>query len=100
MVKLGEAFIVSGHYNGELLTAALFIYRKKYCYYGVGASDRRHSDKPLSHAIIWEAILHAKSLGISFFELGEQIFQNENKDYVQNKKEFGISEFKKWVWWI
>ena len=96
MVKSREAFIVTGLYNDKLLTAALFICSDNYCYYGVSASNREHFDKPLSHSIIWKAILHAKALGLHFFELGEQIFQNENITLTQNfKKELGISKFKR-----
>jgi FemAB family protein len=96
MVKSREAFIITGFYNDKLLTAALFICSDNYCYYGVSASNREHFDKPLSHSIIWKAILHAKALGLHFFELGEQIFQNENIALTKNsKKELGISKFKR-----
>ena len=94
MVKNGEAFIVTGKYENNLVTDALFLNSQKYCYYGVSASKRELFDKPISHAVIWNAILHAKRIGCHFFEMGEQLFPCQCET-LPTKKEFGISTFKK-----
>lgn len=91
-VKQGEAFLVLGEFSGELATAALFIHSDRHCYYGVGASVRALFDKPLSHVIIWCAILHARSMGCSMFELGERLFPAQGNP---SAKELGISAFKR-----
>jgi hypothetical protein len=91
-VRNGEAFVVLGELSGELVTAALFLHSDRYCYYGVSASVRALFDKPLSHCIIWTAILQAKRIGCSVLELGEQLFQAQGRP---SAKELGISVFKR-----
>ena len=94
MVKNGEAFVVMGLYENNLVTAALFLNSSKYCYYGVSASKRELFDKPISHAIIWNAILYAKKTGCLYFEMGEHLFSTTG-NITPSKKELGISTFKK-----
>lgn len=65
-----EAFLILGTFEDELVTGAIFLNSPLFCYYGVGASLREMQDKPLSHAIIWAGILHAKKLGCTKFEMG------------------------------
>ena len=91
-VLQGEAFVVLGELSGELITAAFFLYSDRYCYYGVSASVRALFDKPLSHSILWAAILQAKRIGCSVFELGEQLFPAQGGP---SAKELGISVFKR-----
>jgi FemAB family protein len=91
MVRQGEAFVIFGELDSKLVTAALFPYSRKYCYYGVSASNRELFDKPLSHSIIWSAILHAKKRGCHFFETGAQYFPNQGNP---SKKDQNISTFK------
>ena len=94
MVQAGEAFIVLGHLNGELVSSGLFMNSKINCYYGISASRRDLFDKPLFHAIMWTAILHAKELGCKWFEVGEQLYPNYSHENLPTKKELGISKFK------
>jgi hypothetical protein len=94
MVCAGEAFVITGKLEDELITAALFSYSPDYCYYGVSASKRELFDKPLSHAILWRGILHARLLGCLFFEMGNVIYPNQG-DILPSKKELGISTFKR-----
>jgi len=88
----GEAFVVFGELDEQLVTAAFFLHSEKYCYYGVSASVRAMFDKPLSHAILWTALLHARKLGCAVFEFGEQLFPSMGNPTL---KELGISLFKK-----
>ena len=94
MVQAGEAFIVLGHLNGELVSSGFFMNSKTNCYYGMSASRRDLFDKPLFHASMWTAILHAKDLGCKWFEVGEQLYPNHPSEKPPTKKELGISEFK------
>jgi len=93
MIRNNEAFAVFGVLDGELVTAALFPLSPQYCIYGVSASNRDQFDNPLSHAVIWEAILHARKVGCQFFELGLIHFPNIS-DIPPTPKEMSISMFK------
>jgi hypothetical protein len=93
MVVRNEAFAILGELEGELVTAALFPYSSRYCYYGVSASKRELFSKPLSHAVIWRAILHAKKEGCRYFELGMQCYPRQGDSFC-SKKELNISIFK------
>ena len=90
MIMNNEAFAVFGEKNGVLVTAALFQYSDKTCYYSVSASNRELFDKPISHTLIWRAIEHAKLLNCKIFEVGEQVYDRENR-----KKESNIADFKR-----
>ena len=94
MVNNEEAFVITGEYENKLVTAAMFLRSPKLCYYGISASRKELFDKPISHVIIWNAILHAKKLGCHYFEMGEQFFTNQGES-LPTKKELGISTFKK-----
>ncbi len=94
MIRHQEAFAILGELEGELVTAALFPYSPKYCYYGVSASKRELFSKPLSHTLIWRAIFYAKEQGCRFFELGTQNYPKQG-DPPPTQKELGISTFKR-----
>lgn len=94
MLRGNEAFAVFAEMDGEMVSAALFPVSQSYCFYGVSASDRTLFDKPMSHAVIWEALLHARNLGCRWFEMGEQVFPGQSKP-GPSEKELGISTFKR-----
>ena len=94
MVQAGEAFVVLGEWKDNLVSAGFFLVSKTNCYYGSSASRRDLFEKPLFHALMWTAILHAKNLGCHWFEVGEQLFPNHPINKLPTKKELGISEFK------
>jgi len=89
-VKNREAFVLLGELEGVLVTAALFQYTAKNCFYGVSVSKRELFDKPMSHNLLWQAILHAKRLGCQYFEPGPLYYPGHS-----TPKEVGISKFKK-----
>lgn len=93
MIKAGEAFLVCGDWQGEVVTASLYLYSNPWCYYWVSASRRDLFDKPLSHCVLWTAIKKAKELGCKKFEVGEQILCTSQGTHVDNKL-LGISKFK------
>ena len=70
-VRSGHAFMVLGHLDQKLVSAALFMTTQKFAYYGVGAYDRELFEKPLSHAVVWKGILHCKELGCTRLEMGQ-----------------------------
>ncbi|SVE22901.1 uncharacterized protein METZ01_LOCUS475755, partial [marine metagenome] len=94
MVQAGEAFVVLGYNKGEFVSAGLFFHSLTNCYYGVSASRRDLFEKPMFHALMWTAILHARTLGCRWFEVGEQYYPNHPSDHPSSTKKMGISEFK------
>lgn len=93
MVRHREAFVILGELGGELVTAALFPYSARYCFYGVSASKRELFSKPLSHVVVWSAMLYAKERGCVFFELPQQCYPKQG-DPLPSEKELSISTFK------
>jgi len=93
-IQAEEAFLVLGEFEGEMVTAGYFPYSETNCLYGSSASRRDLFDKPLFHAIMWTAILHAKEIGCRWFEVGEQLYSKQFEEKSPSKKELGISDFK------
>lgn len=93
MVYHDEAFVILGELDGELVTAGMFPYSSRYCYYGVSASKREMYDKPLSHSMIWSAILYAKKQGCNLFEMGILSYPNQ-EGTLPTQKDMDISTFK------
>jgi hypothetical protein len=93
MVKNNKAFVVYGSFNNELVTAGFFPTIYSHCYYGSSASKRDLFDKPLFHSILWAAILYARKIGCSWFEVGDKIYKANDKS-PQSVKEKNISKFK------
>ena len=91
MIESGDAFLVTGGLNGSIISAGFFPCSLDSCYYGASASNRDLFDKPIFHALLWVAILHAKSIGCKWFEVGEQLYPSISQP---STKELGISQFK------
>jgi hypothetical protein len=89
-----EMFLITGHFEGRMVTGGLFKLGKGHAYYAIGASDRDLFEKPLSHAVIWKAMLYAKSRGIRSFEVGDQQFPAFPHPDT-SAKEVSISMFKR-----
>ena len=94
MICHNEAFAILGELEGALVTAGLFPISPRYCYYGVSASKRELFSKPLSHAVIWNAIVHAKQRGCRYFETGTQVYPNQGEP-PPTQKELAIGTFKR-----
>ena len=93
-VQRNQGFVVRGFQDGELVTAGLFSHNKHNCYYSTSASRRDLFDKPLFHALMWTAMLHAKKIGKSWLELGDlPHFSNPVSEDI-SEKEISIMDFK------
>ena len=91
-ISSGLAFCITAKLEKELVSAAYFLCPEKICYYGSSASRRDLFDKPLSHAIIWKAILESKKMGASSFNIGSTYEYKIN--YSATYKEKNIAYFK------
>ncbi len=94
MCLTGEGFVVMAELDGELVSAGFFSNSINSCYYGASASRRDLFEKPIFHALMWTAILHAKSIGCKWFEVGEQLYPSSSIELQPSEKEMGISHFK------
>ncbi|MFC2117209.1 hypothetical protein ACFLSY_01025 [Bacteroidota bacterium] len=94
IVQANEAFVIFGYIDNHLVSAGFFMHNKSNCYYGVSASRRDMFEKPLFHALMWTAIIHAKKIGCHRFEVGEELFPNHLQDSLSGNKEMAISKFK------
>jgi len=94
MVQAGEAFLVFGKLEEQLVSAGLFVCSETTCYYGVSASRRDLFKKPLFHSLMWVAILYAKKNKCQYFEVGEQLYPNHPQSIRPTRKELGVSDFK------
>tara|TARA_Y100000589_G_scaffold331003_1_gene382598 strand:+ start:11530 stop:12531 length:1002 start_codon:yes stop_codon:yes gene_type:complete len=94
IVEAGEGFVVAGHIGDELVSAGMFFTSKHNCYYGSSASRRDLFEKPLFHSVLWKAILHAKAMGCTWFDVGEEIYPNQPAHPARSDKDVNISAFK------
>ena len=92
MVREGESYAVLGRLAGRLAAATLVTHGSRSAYYGVGIYDRElmAQGKPIGHASVFRAILHARSLGLREFLLGEVTVRGDQKadNIAQFKKGF------------
>jgi hypothetical protein len=86
----GHGDLILGSLNRELVSGALILDAYDTGYYSLGASHRSHFDEPLAHAIVFTALLRAKSRNLRAFDLGE-IYRLE---LGATKKEVAIGHFK------
>jgi len=93
IVKNDNGFIIEGRLSGELITSSLFMFNQNICLYSVSATSRSFFNKPIGHAVMWEAINYAKSLGCRYFDFGGLSY-NSNNNCV-SEKEMNINRFKK-----
>jgi hypothetical protein len=70
LISQGNAFLVQASYASGLTANTLFVHTKQTCHYVFGDTGPETPDRPILHALIWEAILHSKRLGCSQFNLG------------------------------
>lgn len=81
MIAQGQAFAVLSRMAGRLVAASLVIHGERAAYYGVGIYDRAlmAEGKPVSHASVFRAMLHARASGLRTFLLGDVTPQADNK---------------------
>jgi len=94
MVRAGEAFVVIGNLQNQPVSAGLYLVNRTNCNYWVSASRRDLFQKPLFHALMWTAILHAKALGCRWFEMGQEVHPSFTMERAPTQKELDISRFK------
>ncbi len=88
-----KGFCITAFLNNEFVSAAFFLCSDHYCYYGSSVSKRKLFNFPISHALLWNAILYAKDNGALIFDFGDTYLESLNSN--KTEKEKNISYFKK-----
>lgn len=84
MIKKGNGFLVQASYKNDIVSSSLFVHNSKTCHF-VFADDLSGSlDRPVLHAPIWEAMLHAKRLPCSQFDFGGASVSQRNESADSN----------------
>lgn len=83
-----NCLIFNGKSNSKFYSSAIILFDKKSAYYHQGASI--YSKKPVSHAVLWQAILESKKRGCSEFNFWG-ICDSSQKKHPW----FGLSKFKR-----
>ncbi|MBC7427493.1 MAG: hypothetical protein H7336_02705 [Bacteriovorax sp.] len=91
MIKQGNAFLELGYLENKLVAGVLILVGQSEAFYGVAVNDRglMFDKKPIGHAIMVKAIMHAKELGLKTFNLGKTGLE------FANEKEEAIAKFKR-----
>lgn len=81
MIREGEGYAVLGRLAGRLVAASMVTHGRRAAYYGVGIYDRElmAEGKPIGHASVYRAMLHARALGLREFILGDVTARGEHK---------------------
>lgn len=78
--------------EGEMVGSAYFQHTRNEALYSVAAYRRDLFDQPLGHLSLWEAIKFYKSLGVSWFNIGQRFYGHEAR--TPTPKELAIATFK------
>jgi hypothetical protein len=89
-IKNSDAYLVMGFYKEKLVSGTLNMHGLSSVYYGVGVNDRilMEQNVPISHYVMYSAILEAKRKGLKEFIVG--MIDKEEK----NEKEISIFKYK------
>ncbi|PCI73349.1 MAG: hypothetical protein COB20_16310 [SAR86 cluster bacterium] len=70
LIKKGNGFLVQGRYKGELVSNGLFVHNNKTCHLISAKKISNSIDRPVLHALIWEAMLQSRNMHCSQFDFG------------------------------
>jgi hypothetical protein len=70
LIKKGNGFLVQGCYKGELVSNGLFAHNNKTCQLISAQKISNSIDRPVLHALAWEAMLKSRDMHCSQFDFG------------------------------
>jgi hypothetical protein len=70
LIRQGMGFLIQARYQGQLVSSSLFAHTDRTCHFVFGDVLPDAPNKPVLHALIWQAILHSKARGCSEFDFG------------------------------
>lgn len=86
--KIGNAFLIEGIYEGEVLATHFVIIVGDVAHYVFGASSDAHKDLCAPYLVHFRAMLKAKEMGAKYYNFGAVTTGSENKKWQ------GLSVFK------
>jgi len=92
LVKRGNGFLMQGRYKNELVASSLFVHNNKTCHQVFAENKSGSLDRPVLHALIWEAMLHSKRASCSQFDFGSTAIWSLSKNSVK-PDDFNASSF-------
>lgn len=70
LIKKGNGFLVQGRYKGELVSTSLFVHNNKTCHYVFADNISVSLNRPVLHALVWEAMRYSKAKHCMQFDFG------------------------------
>lgn len=92
LIRKGNGFLVQGRYNNELVSSGLFVHNNKTCHLVSAQRLSDSVDRPVLHALIWEAIQQGKGLQCHQFDFGSSAM-NSPAELPQSEHDFSASAF-------
>jgi hypothetical protein len=92
LIAQGNGFLVQGRYKGELVSSSLFVHTEKTCHHVFMDKLINSPDRPVLHALIWQAMLHGKSKNCNQFDFGSTAIIDANNT-VPSKHELAAAGF-------
>lgn len=69
LLSNGNVFLVNGYLDRRLVATVVFSHFGQFCQYLGSARFNTGTEQPVLHSLIWQAVLHARSLGCTQVEL-------------------------------
>ncbi len=78
--KTGNGFLVQGRLKGELVSNGLFVHNRKTCHLVWAEKKSTSPDRPVLHALIWQAMQQSKNLQCNKFDFGNSTIGSSHLD--------------------
>lgn len=89
----GVGYLVVGLYKDEIVTIHVVLLYGDTAMYAYGGSTNKRREIPSSHLVEWQSILHSKSLGMKYYNMGgvstEEMPDPKLESVTRFKKRFG-----------
>lgn len=79
LIKKGNGFLVQARYKGELVSNGLFVHNNKTCHLVSVEQMSNTIDRPVLHALIWEAMSQSKDIHCDQFDFGSSIIASSSE---------------------
>ncbi len=79
LIHEGKAFLIQARYQDELVSSSLFVHTDKTAHFVFGDVLPAAPNKPVIHALVWQAILHCKAKECNQFDFGCSTLSDMNQ---------------------
>lgn len=92
LIRQGNGFLLQGRYNDELVSSGLFVHNNKTCHLVCAQRMPDSIDRPVLHALVWEAIQQSRLLQCNQFVFGSSSV-NPSAESSQSGSDFSATCF-------